>query len=94
MFCIGNSKYKDKAFAKLDLLKEVVRFKEKFYPRKWAKYEEATSEKIRLLPDDYRLKELKDDYKYMSEMFFGTYPKFEEIISGILKLEKEIHEIK
>lgn len=94
LYCIANSEYKEKAFNKLDILEKVVEFKNKFYPRTWAKYEEATSKKIRLLPDEYRLKELKDDYENMKEMFFGTYPDFEELIFTITELEKEIHKIK
>ena len=78
----------------LELLEKVVQFKQKFYPRKWARYEEATTETLRLMPDEYRLKEIQEDYKNMSEMFFGEYPSFEEIMSKILELEEEIHKIK
>jgi len=91
LFCIANTKYKDKAFQNLELLEKVVQFKQKFYPRKWAKYEEALSKTIRLIPDNYRFKEIKEDYKNMSEMFFGDYPKFDEVMNKIIKLEEEIH---
>ena len=94
MFCIANSKYKDRAFYSLDLLEKVVLFKQKFYPRKWAKYEETNSKNIRLIPDTYRLKEIEEDYKNMREMFFGDYPSFHEVMSQIMELEKEIHKIK
>ena len=92
--CIANSPYKERAFKNPELLEKVVQFKQKFYPRKWAKYEEATAETIRLIPDDYRLKEIKEDYKNMTEMFFGEYPSFENLMNSILELEKEIHKIK
>ena len=92
--CIANSPYKERAFKNPELLEKVVQFKQKFYPRKWAKYEEATVETIRLIPDDYRLKEIKEDYKNMTEMFFGEYPSFENLINSVLELEKEIHKIK
>ncbi len=45
-------------------------------------------------PDEYRLKEIKEDYKNMTEMFFGEYPSFEELMNSVLELEKEIHKIK
>ena len=77
-----------------ELLEKVAQFKQKFYPRKWAKYEEATSETIRLMPDECRLKEIKEDYKNMAEMFFDEYPSFEELMNSVLELEKEIHKIK
>ena len=94
LFCIANSKYKDRAFQNTELLEKVVQFKQKFYPRKWAKYEEATIKAIRLMPDEYRLEEIREDYKNMSEMFFRDYPRFEEVMHKIAELEKEIHEIK
>ncbi|HFI0301035.1 TPA: hypothetical protein ACGOV2_001130 [Streptococcus suis] len=46
------------------------------------------------MPDEYRLKEIEDDYKNMTEMFFGKYPSFEELMNSVLKLELEIHNIK
>ena len=30
----------------------------------------------------------------MREMFFGDYPSFDEVMSQIMELEKEIHKIK
>ncbi len=93
LYCISNSEYKKKAFENLELLKKVVAFKEKFYPRKWAKYNEATSKKIKIIPKEYRFKEIKEDYENMKEMFFGDYPSFEEIIKGLRELEEEIHKI-
>lgn len=94
LFCIANSKYKERAFQSVDLLEKVVRFKQKFYPRKWAKYEEANPKTIRLMPDEYRLTAIKEDYKNMKEMFFGDYPSFEEMMSKIVELEGEIHKIR
>ncbi|VWL85771.1 nucleotidyl transferase AbiEii/AbiGii toxin family protein [Oceanivirga miroungae] len=94
LFCIANSNYKDRALNSLELLEKVVAFKQKFYPRKWANYEEANSKSIRLVPDTYRLKEIEEDYKNMIEMFFGDYPDFDEVMNRIIELEKEIHKIK
>ncbi len=47
---------KKKAFEQLELLEKVAKFKAKFYPRKWAKYEEATKNHIKLV---LRIIELK-----------------------------------
>lgn len=93
MYCIANSKYKEKAFQNIELLDKVTCFKQKFYPRKWAKYEEATSQFIRLIPDLYRFREVEEDYKEMVEMLFGTYPSFNELMEYLENLEKEIHQI-
>lgn len=91
MYKIANSKYKDKAIKDKELLRKVTEFKMKFYPRKWAKYEDAMDSKLRLVPDKFRFLELENDYKAMSEMIYGAYPSFEEIINVLKELEKEIN---
>ena len=93
LYSIGNSQYKESAFSNLELLEKVVAFKMKFYPRKWAKYEEATSKTIKLLPNEYRFKEIKKDFDSMSEMFYGNYPSFDEIMNNLSNLEQEIHSL-
>lgn len=93
IYCLAHSIYKNRAFMNQELLEKVVSFKEKFYPRKWAKYEDATIERIRLLPDDYRLNEIESDYNQMKEMFYGSVPSFEELLTTIANLEKEIHKL-
>ena len=91
MYKIANSKYKDKAIKDKELLRKVIEFKMKFYPRKWAKYEDAMDSKLRLVPDKFRFLELENDYKAMSEMIYGEYPSFEEIIKILKELETEIN---
>lgn len=91
MYKIANSKYKDKAIKDKELLRKVTEFKMKFYPRKWAKYENAMDSKLRLVPDKFRFLELENDYKAMSEMIYGEYPSFEEIIKILKELETEIN---
>ncbi|MFR9301865.1 MAG: nucleotidyl transferase AbiEii/AbiGii toxin family protein [Fenollaria massiliensis] len=91
MYKIANSKYKDKAIKDKELFRKVTEFKMKFYPRKWAKYEDAMDSKLRLVPDKFRFLELENDYKAMSEMIYGEYPSFEEIIKILKELETEIN---
>ncbi|PID82127.1 MAG: hypothetical protein CSB16_02880 [Clostridiales bacterium] len=93
MYMMSVSEYKEKAFGDIDLLEKVVGFKAKFYPRKWAQYENATVDKIKLLPASYRYNELEKDYNNMREMFFGEPPNFTDIMAQIAKLESEIHTI-
>ena len=81
---MAQSKVKNEAFADLDLLQNVVKFKQKFYPRTWAKYEEAIPGTLKLLPPEFRLDSLEKDYKAMQNMIFDKYISFEEII-GILR---------
>lgn len=91
LFCMANSIYKDTAFKNIELLSKVVEFKQKFYPRGWAHYENATSKTIKLIPDNDRIEEIRLDYKEMQEMFFGKYPEFDDIIAVLRSLEDELH---
>ena len=79
------------AFSRLDLLKKVVDFKMKFYPRGWAKYHEAVPGTLKLIPPKYRFAALEADYDSMKDMLYGDIPTFDTVISGIRVLEKEIN---
>lgn len=90
---MAQSEVKNEALADLNLLQNVVEFKQKFYPRKWAKYEEAVPRTLKLLPLEFRLDSLEKDYKAMQNMIFDKYISFDEIIGILGKLEKEINEV-
>lgn len=93
LYIISDSKYKDIAFQKSHMLKRIADFKQKFYYNSWVDYNKANLKEIRIVPDEYRFKEIKKDYKIMSEMLYGEIPSFETIMKGLKKLEKEIHEL-
>ena len=90
---MAKSEVKDKALKNLKLLEDVVKFKQKFYPSGWAKYEDAKAGTLRLLPPDYRYKELKKDYTAMQNMIFDKNLDFDEIISILKSLEDEINSL-
>ena len=75
----------------MELLKTVVDFKMKFYPRAWAKYQEAIPGTLKLVPPEYRFAALAADYEAMKDMLYGDVPMFETVISAIGELEQEIH---
>ena len=85
------SEVKNEALADLNLLQNVVDFKQKFYPRTWAKYEEARIGTLKLLPPEFRLEALKKDYQAMQNMIFDKKLSFDEIINILKKLESEIN---
>lgn len=87
------SDIKHTALEQVDLLKNVVEFKQKFYPRTWAKYDECLIGKLKLTPPDYRISGLNADYKQMRTMIFGDYPEFNEILSILHKLEDEVNKL-
>lgn len=82
------------ALGDMDLLAAVVAFKQKFYPRGWAKYELAKPGTFRLIPPMRILDVLRQDYRAMGEMIYGRHPSFEEIVSGLSVLETEINALK
>ena len=88
---MAKNEVKEEALEDLELLKNVVDFKQKFYPRTWAKYEEAIPGTLKLLPPEFRLDSLEKDYKAMGNMIFDKYISFEEIIDSLRDLESEIN---
>ena len=93
LYSIGQSDYKVSALKQLNLLQKVVLFKMKFYPRAWAKYEEAVPGSIKLLPPAFRIQALQNDYTSMAEMLFAEYPSFDALMESIEKLENEINQL-
>jgi hypothetical protein len=93
LFMMINSQYYESSLKKLLLLEKVVNFKMKFYPRGFAKYEDASSGKLRLVPSELRIDELKKDYKMMEEMIFGEVPNFDEIIDTLNEVEVYINRL-
>lgn len=91
MYRMSITSVKDAAFAQLDLLKKVVDFKMKFYPRAWAKYQEAVPCTLKMVPPVYRFAALEMDYEGMKDMLYGDIPTFETVMAAVSELEKEIN---
>jgi len=91
LFCIAQTEYKAAALQKMELLQKVIIFKVRFYPRAWARYEEAIPGSIKLVPPRFRLESLQKDYERMGDMMFGEAPSFDSIMDSILTLENEIN---
>ena len=94
VYRMADSPVKESAFSQLDLLKKVVNFKMKFYPRAWAKYPEAVLGTLKLIPAEYRFAALKADYEAMKDMLFGDVPKFETSNRWSPGIGKEINMLK
>jgi len=91
LYRLANSAVKEKAFSDLILLQKVVDFKKKFYPRGWAKYDDAKPGTFCLMPPVHSLKIIKSDYEKMSEMIYGPSPDFDSLMHSIKQLEDEIN---
>lgn len=93
VYQFSKTPYKNSSLNDMDLLKKVVQFKNKFYRSAWACYDDCLNGKFKLVPDEKRFGELKKDYAQMSEMIFGKIPTFDEIITTLKELEKEINSL-
>jgi hypothetical protein len=91
---LAQSDIKGTALGKIDLLHEVIAFKQRFYRSAKAQYEKAVPGSFRLLPDTDLLEVLEEDYSRTKEMIFGTHPSFESIIETLKMLEAEINSLK
>ncbi len=81
----------ERAIADTELLADVVRFKQTFYPRGWARYDLAVRGSLRLVPPPERWERLEKDYAAMGVMIFGTPPPFSEIMGALGELEGRIN---
>ena len=88
LYRMAQTPVKDVAFSHINLLKTVVDFKMKFYPRAWAKYPEAIPGTLKLIPPEYRFPALISDYEVMKDMLYGDIPSFNTIMESVHQLEK------
>jgi len=85
------SPIKNKALADLGLLADVVAFKQRFYPRGWARYDLAKPGTTVLIPEGHVLASVKSDYHAIENMIFSEVPVFEEILDTLQMLQEEIN---
>lgn len=75
------------ALTQPELLVSAVDVTMQFFPTRWSNLGEALSGRLRLVPPEERIPELKQDYDAMQSMLFGDIPKFEVIVSRLWELE-------
>lgn len=93
IYCLAKSDIKQKAFENKDLFEKDIIFKTKFYYAKKASYETAYIGNVKLIPSDSSIELLRKDYDEMKEMFFDEYPSFNEILSELKILERQINKL-
>lgn len=93
LWCMAQSPVKDAAYQDLDLLRQVVAFKDRFYPAGSAHYELAKPGAMRLIPPEDCLPALQADYEHMKNMIFGEAPEFEELVSSAYLMQESINSI-
>ncbi|PTD31768.1 nucleotidyl transferase AbiEii/AbiGii toxin family protein [Mycoplasma leachii] len=93
LYCLYNSIYKKKALDDINLLLDATQFKKKFYWSKSANYDDVLENKnLKLIPDEFRIEQVKKDYVDMENMFYGHIPSIEQIFETLKKLEVEIND--
>lgn len=88
---MAESPVKHAALANTDLLANVVEFKERFYPRGWARYDLAKPGTFRLVPEGHVLTAVRADYRSMVNMIFGAIPEFDDMMTILTTLQGEIN---
>lgn len=91
LYRMARSPVCDNALRRLDLLEDVVAFKQRFYRSSWAMYEAARPGSLCLLPPEHNRKSLVEDYAEMQAMLFGSIPDFMAIEQGLAELEQRIN---
>ena len=92
LFMMSRSSKCQQAVEDTELLRQVVDFKRKFYPRAWARYDLASPGTIQLMPAEHSRMPLLNDYGSMKEMIYGAYPPWDEILAGLKSLEVSIND--
>lgn len=91
MFKLSANPVRGRAIEDSELLRQVVEFKQRFYPCGWARYEDAKPGTFRLVPDAGHRSALRRDYRDMGMMIFGESPKLDRVLDTLQQLEDEIN---
>jgi hypothetical protein len=73
--------------ARIQLLPQVARQKERYFYQKWARYADAAQGRLRLVPPPAHEQVRRRDYDQMWEMYHGDPLPFDTIIERLAQLE-------
>ncbi|MCW5720454.1 MAG: nucleotidyl transferase AbiEii/AbiGii toxin family protein [Devosia sp.] len=80
------------AVTDFELLAQVAKHKATFFRSGWASYDTAQPGKLRLLPNEARMKDLRADYRAMAPMMFDeSPPPFDGILAKIAAIQETIN---
>ena len=86
-------RFKDEKLS-LDLLSQVIRFKQTYFAANWAHYETTVPGTVRIVPNEALQEILRKDYQQMQEMFPNKPLSFDEILARLEGLQKRINSLK
>ena len=84
---IYHSPYFAEIIRNKSLFEEVKSFKSKYYRSAWSKVEGCTLGGITIVPNQYRLDEIRKDYESMALMIFGERPDFKSLVEELTMLQ-------
>jgi Nucleotidyl transferase AbiEii toxin, Type IV TA system len=73
------------------MLETVRRYKQRYYPSAWARYDLASPGTLRIRPSDAKSRKLASDYRAMRSMFFTDPWSFSEVLDQLGQVEKMIN---
>jgi hypothetical protein len=79
------------ALERIDLLSAVAQHKAAYFPSRWARYEDATTGQLHLVPGESLERELRADYTSMHEMFFDEPESFDDILQTLRDIETRVN---
>ena len=74
----------------LNLLGDVCKHKSVYFESAWARYDEARSGNLKLIPPPHILEKMELDYRAMRQMFFEDPVAWDLIIKEIARFEDEV----
>ncbi|HVT47221.1 MAG TPA: nucleotidyl transferase AbiEii/AbiGii toxin family protein [Vicinamibacterales bacterium] len=80
------------AMEKSELRDRVVRWKSRFFGSAWARYDLAAPPTFKLVPPPEREAPLRRDYQAMRDMYLSEPAPFEEILSTLADVERQVNE--
>lgn len=90
---LAASEHKTEAMGDQQLLRDVVKFKQRFYRSTWANYETAWPPTFRLIPDARLQRQLESDYRAMRPMFFSDPRSWGSLMFELSRLEQEFNQL-
>jgi hypothetical protein len=82
-----------RAIEQLELLRAVAEHKARYFPSRWARYDEALRGNLHVIPHDRLVEELRFDYAQMREMFFEEPEPFDAMLEALRQLEVRVNEL-
>ena len=77
------------ALSERSLLKRVAEHRAFFYTQAGVNYSEAYSGQLKVVPNEPRQKELREDYAAMRDFFMSEPPKFDDILESLKMIEQQ-----